>query len=261
MQLVPFGGKLSWSVSGTRKRLLRMKGFIMLTRIMFIGVILATLVLALGGAAEAASIAAFDVNVAGSPTQTGYAAIDFPQTNDGGTNSATQNGITCEVTFDWASRDRGTSGPLDGHALAELYREIAASADHNGQDVNVELSGLSPDTPYNLLWHHYDNGDPDTGTTGFRGYKDSVDPANLLFETAADGYGRDQPESAWSSAFAVTSDASGQISLISGSHSDPDLWMHSITGFEVVSIVPEPSMFLLIAAGLFSLLGYGWRRW
>lgn len=239
----------------------------MFGRTMLIGAILATMVLALGGAAQADFLAGFDVNAQGGPTQSGYAAISVLDSGDGVDVSATQNGITATVGTCVGSlaRDRSASGPLVGHPLADLLRDMVMQGYANDPKLSVELTGLAANTAYNLRWYHYENGDPDTYVTGLRGYKDSIAPANLLFESPYTGFGRDtDPDVTGWNDFQTTSDGTGRIFVVAGPHTlaggVPDLFIPYLNGFEVVSVVPEPSTFSLLAAGLLSLLAYAWRR-
>lgn len=131
--------------------------------------------------------AQFDLNNAGdlNDNQTGYASLNAGLITD----SATQNGITLTFTgnANGLGRDRGTGGNVAGSPVPDVTRDFTFNDDGRGFATpyfTVNLSGLLPDTDYDLRWHHFEN----SGTGGENRlalYKDSAIAANLLFETAS----------------------------------------------------------------------------
>ncbi|MSR60559.1 MAG: hypothetical protein EXS05_23445, partial [Planctomycetaceae bacterium] len=121
-------------------------------------------------------LASFDVNGGGGPTQTGFESLNGPGT-------ATQNGITMNVTGGSLSRDRGTGSPVP-----DVTRDFLASEHPDNSDaIKVMLNGLKLGTRYRLRWHHHENANNSDGNR-LALYRDNNSaPENLLFETGPYG--------------------------------------------------------------------------
>jgi len=189
------------------------------------------------------------------PTQAGWASNWWADSSSTAFKDISGNsGSGIELRFKYQGSDLGNSGQdinnanLQTSPLIDVHRDAVRS----DTGLELELQGLVANTAYNLRFHHFrDSANP---VYNFDIYKDDdTVAANFLYNTGNFG-----DTTNFSSDFVHTSDSNGKMWLETkpGAEGQSPNW----SGFEVLSVVPEPSSFLLVACGLISLMSYAGRR-
>ena len=213
------------------------------------------------GSAHAAALAQFDYNGENGGgddysgvNKTGWTSLD---SHSIGGNVAGAGGIALNVgtVGGQSHRDRlpnnSAGSKLSSSPVVDVTRDFYSAGGNPSTPLEMRVRFLQPNTAYNLRWHHYEAAFDDPMNILAIYQEDNSDPNNLVFETAE--YGASSTNY-WTD-FSATSNNSGAINLFTGVHSG-GATAPLFNGFEVLSIVPEPSSLALLGLGLASLLAF-----
>lgn len=186
-------------------------------------------------------VASFDVNASANATAT---QVGFTTITDGGltTFSATDGGVTMQVTFANAAndRDRLADGTLTGNPNAALLRDFVFDSNLSATPADAlrtRLTGLAANTEYRLRVHSYDadanNNTVSLWTTGAATTLNGSDPAFLLTHQTI----QTRPDAGYFDVD-VTTDGSGSITLLArGSTAATASSLVVLNGIEVLQQV------------------------
>jgi len=189
------------------------------------------------GSAQAA-LAQFDANTGGSPTQDGWSGGDRTS-HFGNFGWNDPSGIDFNMSFvgptsQFSFSDRG---PGAGNVRSSPVPEVSRDWWESLNGFRVAMIGLTPNTSYNMRWHHYEAG-AIADDLLFRIYSpDNDSAANLVAETG--NFGGDTTN--FYTDFVATSDSTGATFF----ETDEPMWgtyNPHFNGLEVLSIA-EPQSF------------------
>ena len=187
--------------------------------------------------AHAATLACFDANGQGGPTNTGFTAITSTTVN-------VQNGVNLAISSlgNASNRNRGgDDAPIDGRPDEAMLQDFFFVPG----TLTLTLTGLAANQSYDVTIYTYD-AEFNTGASSW--YQDSIDPGNLLGSITVNTSNPDLSQLTTS----LTSSATGEIVIV-GEDLPGSANGIKFNGIEVAAI-PEPSSAFIGSFGLLALL-------
>lgn len=214
---------------------------------------LSATIIAIAASSNAQTLLSVDFNTGSSPTETGFQDFDEPSASGG---SLTFGAYTVTVFGPVTSRDRGAFNTIQpGYDNTELVQDLITSFNHTNGDANTDtpsstafsVSGLDANTSYNMRIWALDKGNNNPVKAGLFDMNTSGGPS-LIGDTITSSNSTTSPSdnNAFSTFGEVITDGTGTLNIgyVANFGSTGNL-----NGFEL-SVVPEPSTFVLLAGAL-----------
>jgi hypothetical protein len=244
--------------------------------------LIAAAALAVGStAASAATILGVDFNVAAnpgatpptgeSPTQAGFQsfpvtsgtaiampvsntyAVSDPSVTSNAITATIANGLSATSTGNLLTRDRGAPADTGSFTYGSLYRDLIIGNPSNST-LTLQLTGLNPNTPYDVTLFAYDNNNPGaitlTDVTGGTPHSSAA----YTFTGASSNFTSTTPNDIFGRTLHSTSAADGSLTFTATDVTTNGPNQAILNGFRIDTPTPEPTSFTLVALAATPLL-------